>query len=69
MTYRIEVKQTIQQTDIIIETTAENKEDVELKVKELHELLKSYQKELNSKQKKVNPPQLSPIFVAEGTRI
>lgn len=61
MTYNIKVKRTIQQTEIIIGTTVENKEDVGIKVKELHELINAYQKKVSPSQEKPTTPKLSPM--------
>lgn len=69
MTYNIKVKRTIQQTEIIIGTTVENKEDIGIKVKELHELIKAYQKELSSSQEKPSIPKFPPGIGMSGVSI
>lgn len=46
MSYNIEIKRTFPQSEITIGTTVENKEDVVIKLKELHELTESSIKEL-----------------------
>ncbi len=40
MTYSIKIKTIVGNTEIIIETTSDNKEEVSKELKELHELIK-----------------------------
>ena len=67
MTYNIEIKRAFSQHEIIIGTTVENKEDVVIKLKELHELTESSIKELFSSTKST-PPAFVPGVGVSGTR-